>query len=188
MREDTSQQQAASLASRRPLHLASRRGPKRQEHAYSRAGSDDDPTTRSTNQTRTTIHASQSDSTPSNDKPSEEHQQASEPSKNQWHRATNRCVCACPLALPLPLLLLLGLLLCHAPRHQVEAALSLPDGIENILGFVPTSNFQCQRDGYFGDTENDCRLFHLCQRTVSTSGKTVSLYINCNPTRAPACS
>lgn len=51
------------------------------------------------------------------------------------------------------------------------AAMNLPDGIENILGFVPRSTFRCERDGYFGDVDNDCRLFHLCQRQVTAQGK-----------------
>lgn len=73
--------------------------------------------------------------------------------------------------------LLLGLaIVCLLARCQqsVSATMSLPDGIENMLGFVPQSSFQCERDGYFGDTENDCRLFHLCQRTVNSNGKVVS--------------
>lgn len=56
-----------------------------------------------------------------------------------------------------------------------NAAMSLPDGIENILGFVPRSTFQCERDGYFGDIDNDCRIFHLCQKQVHPNGRTVSL-------------
>lgn len=55
------------------------------------------------------------------------------------------------------------------------AVMNLPDGIENILGFVPKSTFQCERDGYFGDIDNDCRIFHLCQRQVHPSGRTVSV-------------
>lgn len=55
-----------------------------------------------------------------------------------------------------------------------SAAMSLPDGIENILGFVPRSTFQCERDGYFGDIDNDCRIFHLCQKQVNPNGRTVS--------------
>lgn len=55
-----------------------------------------------------------------------------------------------------------------------SAAMSLPDGIENILGFVPRSTFQCERDGYFGDIDNDCRIFHLCQKQVNSNGLTVS--------------
>lgn len=58
--------------------------------------------------------------------------------------------------------------------QQVNGAMSLPDGIENILGFKPQSSFQCERDGYFGDIENDCRLFHLCQQTLDSNGKIVS--------------
>lgn len=56
----------------------------------------------------------------------------------------------------------------------VEGAMNLPDGIENVLGFVPKSTFQCERDGYFGDIDNDCRIFHLCQKQVNPSGRTVS--------------
>lgn len=52
--------------------------------------------------------------------------------------------------------------------------MSLPDGIESVLGFVPKSTFQCERDGYFGDIDNDCRIFHLCQKQVNQNGKTVS--------------
>lgn len=56
-----------------------------------------------------------------------------------------------------------------------SAAMNLPDGIENILGFVPRSTFQCERDGYFGDIDNDCRIFHLCQRQVNPNGRVVSI-------------
>lgn len=56
-----------------------------------------------------------------------------------------------------------------------SAVMNLPDGIENILGFVPKSTFQCERDGYFGDIDNDCRIFHLCQRQVHPNGRTVSV-------------
>lgn len=52
--------------------------------------------------------------------------------------------------------------------------MSLPDGIESVLGFVPKSTFRCERDGYFGDIDNDCRIFHLCQKQVNQNGKTVS--------------
>lgn len=59
--------------------------------------------------------------------------------------------------------------------RTVFASMSLPDGIENILGFVPSSSFKCERDGYFGDIDNDCRLFHLCQKQISSNGKVVSI-------------
>lgn len=55
-----------------------------------------------------------------------------------------------------------------------SGAMNLPDGIENVLGFVPKSSFQCERDGYFGDVENDCRIFHLCQKQIHSNGRTVS--------------
>lgn len=55
-----------------------------------------------------------------------------------------------------------------------SATMSLPGGIENILGFVPRSTFQCERDGYFGDIDNDCRIFHLCQKHIGSNGRTVS--------------
>uniref|UniRef100_A0A6G1S8C7 Chitin-binding type-2 domain-containing protein n=1 Tax=Aceria tosichella TaxID=561515 RepID=A0A6G1S8C7_9ACAR len=54
---------------------------------------------------------------------------------------------------------------------KASASMNLPDGIENILGFVPQSTFKCEREGYFGDIDNDCRLFHLCQRQVGQGGK-----------------
>lgn len=54
---------------------------------------------------------------------------------------------------------------------RASGAMNLPDGIENILGFVPQSSFKCERDGYFGDIDNDCRLFHLCQRQVGPGGR-----------------
>lgn len=60
--------------------------------------------------------------------------------------------------------------------YLAQASLmSLPDGIENILGFVPKSTFQCERDGYFGDIDNDCRIFHLCQKQINQNGKTVNI-------------
>lgn len=71
--------------------------------------------------------------------------------------------------------LLGALLIISLACRSAEAVMNLPDGIENILGFVPTSSFQCERDGYFGDIENDCRLFHLCQKQVNSNGRTVSL-------------
>lgn len=59
--------------------------------------------------------------------------------------------------------------------YMANASLmSLPDGIENILGFVPKSTFKCERDGYFGDIDNDCKIFHLCQKQINPSGKTVN--------------
>lgn len=53
-------------------------------------------------------------------------------------------------------------------------SMSLPDGINGIFGFEPKSSFKCEQDGYFGDVENDCRLFHLCQKQVLSNGRTVS--------------
>lgn len=76
---------------------------------------------------------------------------------------------------------LFGAILTVALAGQLaRAIMSLPDGIENILGFVPKSTFQCERDGYFGDIDNDCRIFHLCQKQVNANGRTVSLddYLN----------
>lgn len=67
--------------------------------------------------------------------------------------------------------------------QRVLASMSLPDGIENMLGFVPSSSFKCERDGYFGDIENDCRLFHLCQKQISSSGKVVSINSDVKVTR-----
>lgn len=52
--------------------------------------------------------------------------------------------------------------------------MNLPDGIESMLGFVPKSSFKCERDGYFGDTDNDCRIFHLCQKQINSNGRVVS--------------
>lgn len=65
-------------------------------------------------------------------------------------------------------------LLSLAATQMGSCMMSLPDGIENILGFVPSSTFQCQRDGYFGDIDNDCRIFHLCQKQVHPNGRIVS--------------
>lgn len=71
--------------------------------------------------------------------------------------------------------MLTGLLIALSVAIQFAGAImSLPDGIENILGFVPRSSFQCERDGYFGDTDNDCRIFHLCQKQILANGRTVS--------------
>jgi hypothetical protein len=54
---------------------------------------------------------------------------------------------------------------------RTDGAMNLPDGIENMLGFVPRSSFKCERDGYFGDIDNDCRLFHLCQSQLGPGGR-----------------
>jgi len=74
--------------------------------------------------------------------------------------------------------LLASLIIALEFTAQVAPAnmMGLPGGIESILGFVPKSTFKCEREGYFGDTENDCRIFHLCQKHVHlNSGRTVSL-------------
>jgi len=60
---------------------------------------------------------------------------------------------------------------------ESSLVMNLPDGIENILGFRPKSTFRCQRDGYFGDVDNDCRIFHLCQRQVGAQGRSVSVTV-----------
>lgn len=60
-------------------------------------------------------------------------------------------------------------------NYECSASMSLPGGIDNILGFEPKSSFVCERDGYFGDVENDCRLFHLCQKQILPNGRTVSI-------------
>lgn len=67
------------------------------------------------------------------------------------------------------------LLALHLIAQLALASMSLPGGIENILGFVPKSTFVCERDGYFGDIDNDCRIFHLCQRNLLPNGRTVSV-------------
>lgn len=72
------------------------------------------------------------------------------------------------------LFLMSSLIMIGAPRVALASMMSLPDGIENILGFVPSSNFRCERDGYFGDIDNDCRIFHLCQKQISSNGRVVS--------------
>lgn len=71
------------------------------------------------------------------------------------------------------LMLILNLLSCYLAEASL---MSLPDGIEDILGFVPKSTFKCERDGYFGDIDNDCRIFHLCQKQVNQNGQAVSLW------------
>lgn len=73
-----------------------------------------------------------------------------------------------------PSQLLRAILTIAVAGQAARAAMSLPDGIENILGFVPKSTFQCERDGYFGDIDNDCRIFHLCQKQANANGRTVS--------------
>lgn len=66
------------------------------------------------------------------------------------------------------------LLTLNVATYFASAAMGLPDGIDSVLGFIPKSNFKCERDGYFGDVDNDCRLFHLCQKQVHSNGHVVS--------------
>lgn len=70
---------------------------------------------------------------------------------------------------------ILQLTISYSYVEAQQSFMALPDGIENVLGFKPRSSFKCTKDGYFGDVENDCKLFHLCQQTKYPNGKTVSI-------------
>lgn len=60
---------------------------------------------------------------------------------------------------------------------QVKRALyELPDGAEYILGNIRTT-FNCNGlgYGYYADTDNDCKIFHICQSFKMSDG---SIYNN----------
>jgi len=52
-----------------------------------------------------------------------------------------------------------------------RAAYQLPDGIEFYVGDIKTT-FECPGDGYYGDIDNDCKLFHICITHTFPKGDT----------------
>lgn len=50
-------------------------------------------------------------------------------------------------------------------------AFDLPDGADLLVGSVRT-NFACPQGavGYFADTDNDCKIFHVCNTIVEEDG------------------
>uniref|UniRef100_A0A147BDV4 Putative cuticular protein n=1 Tax=Ixodes ricinus TaxID=34613 RepID=A0A147BDV4_IXORI len=44
---------------------------------------------------------------------------------------------------------------------------SLPRGSELLLEPLRTT-FQCRHDGYFADIDNNCRVYHICTRSIET--------------------
>lgn len=52
-----------------------------------------------------------------------------------------------------------------------RAAFDLPDGADLLVGSVRT-NFACPQNsvGFFADTENDCKIFHVCNTVVEEDG------------------
>ncbi|KAH6936863.1 hypothetical protein HPB50_023805 [Hyalomma asiaticum] len=55
----------------------------------------------------------------------------------------------------------------HQTRRQ---AVSLPDGIELLLGRAVSTSFQCTRDGYYADVETNCQVFHVCRGVTKEDG------------------
>ncbi len=53
-----------------------------------------------------------------------------------------------------------------------RAAYQLPDGVEFYLGDIRTT-FQCPGDGYYGDMDNECKLFHICVTQNHADGTSV---------------
>ncbi|KAM7282941.1 uncharacterized protein ISCGN_000138 [Ixodes scapularis] len=54
----------------------------------------------------------------------------------------------------------------HVPTKRREGA-SLPRGSELLLEPLRTT-FQCRHDGYFADIDNNCRVYHICTRSIET--------------------
>ncbi|KAG0433149.1 hypothetical protein HPB47_020179, partial [Ixodes persulcatus] len=57
------------------------------------------------------------------------------------------------------------------PRVRREAY-ELPNGVELVLGRQVQTSFQCERDGYFADVDNDCKVFHVCRGVQDKDGQT----------------
>ncbi|KAI1285616.1 hypothetical protein HDE_11806 [Halotydeus destructor] len=53
-------------------------------------------------------------------------------------------------------------------RHK-RAAYELSDGVDQYLGEIRTT-FRCPGDGYYGDLDNDCKLFHVCITHTKAEG------------------
>lgn len=58
-----------------------------------------------------------------------------------------------------------------AKSRSKREAFDLPDGADLLVGSVRT-NFACPQGavGYFADTENDCKIFHVCNTIVEEDG------------------
>lgn len=56
-------------------------------------------------------------------------------------------------------------------KRSKRAAYELPDGSELIVGSYQTS-FSCAglRYGYYADTDNECKIFHICHPVVLADG------------------
>ncbi|XP_037505158.2 U-scoloptoxin(01)-Cw1a isoform X4 [Rhipicephalus sanguineus] len=66
-------------------------------------------------------------------------------------------------------LLILAAVVVAVPRSRRQAV-SLPDGVELLLGRAANSNFQCTRDGYYADVETNCQVFHVCRGVTKEDG------------------
>lgn len=58
-----------------------------------------------------------------------------------------------------------------AKSRSKREAFDLPDGADLLVGSVRT-NFACPDGavGYFADTDNDCKIFHVCNTVVQEDG------------------
>ncbi|XP_064487319.1 U-scoloptoxin(01)-Cw1a-like [Ornithodoros turicata] len=48
------------------------------------------------------------------------------------------------------------------PRVRREAY-ALPNDVELLVGRQISTTFRCERDGYYADADNDCKVFHVCK-------------------------
>ena len=56
---------------------------------------------------------------------------------------------------------------CICLLQSKREAFDLPDGADLLVGSIRT-NFACPQGavGYFADTDNDCKIFHVCNTVV----------------------
>lgn len=54
--------------------------------------------------------------------------------------------------------------------QKKRQAYDLPDGSQFLLYRPLTASFRCQNDGYYADVDNNCQIFHICNRVNKPDG------------------